>query len=242
MIEQSDVVIQVVDARDPLFYHNNDLNDYVKEISVHKETVVLMNKADYLTKRQRQQWAEYFAGSDMRCLFFSAVESDGSTNGDAAGVEHAFNVPDIQTPADVLQTLQAAITRVPLTAGFLGYPNVGKSSTINCFLSNKRLQVSATPGKTKHYQTHVLQDGEIKLMDGPGLVMPNLSMTKADMVLGGILPIDNLTDFLPSVDLLLSKIPYIAVLNHYGILPSSLSRAKRVDRNSTSMQVMRLSS
>ena len=31
-------------------------------------------------------------------------------------------------------------------------------------------------------------------------------MSKADMVLAGILPIDNLTDFGPSVDLLVSKV------------------------------------
>ena len=31
--------------------------------------------------------------------------------------------------------------------GFVGYPNVGKSSVINIFMENKRLQVSATPGK-----------------------------------------------------------------------------------------------
>ena len=67
-------------------------------------------------------------------------------------------------------------------------------------------QVSATPGKTKHYQTHVLDGGTATLADGPGLVIPDLSMSKADMVLGGILPIDNLTDFGPSVDLLVTKV------------------------------------
>ena len=76
MIEQSDVVVQVVDARDPLFYHNQDLTDYVKEVSMHKETVVLMNKADYLTEAQRKAWAEYFSASDMRCVFFSAMDKE----------------------------------------------------------------------------------------------------------------------------------------------------------------------
>lgn len=38
------------------------------------------------------------------------------------------------------------------TIGLVGYPNVGKSSTINCLLQEKRVTVSATPGKTKHFQ------------------------------------------------------------------------------------------
>ena len=67
--------------------------------------------------------------------------------------------------------------------------------------------MSATPGKTKHYQTHVLAGGTpATLADGPGLVIPDLGMSKADMVLAGILPIDNLTDFGPSVELLVSKV------------------------------------
>ena len=36
--------------------------------------------------------------------------------------------------------------------GLVGYPNVGKSSTINCLMNEKRVTVSATPGKTKHFQ------------------------------------------------------------------------------------------
>ena len=34
----------------------------------------------------------------------------------------------------------------------VGYPNVGKSSTINAILQAKKVPVSATPGRTKHFQ------------------------------------------------------------------------------------------
>lgn len=39
-----------------------------------------------------------------------------------------------------------------VTIGLVGYPNVGKSSTINTLLLNKKVSVSSTPGKTKHFQ------------------------------------------------------------------------------------------
>ena len=94
----------------------------------------------------------------------------------------------ILRPDQILNVMKSLSTKETITVGFTGYPNVGKSSTINRFLESKKLQVSATPGKTKHFQTHVI-GGSCIFIDGPGLVIPNLSMTRASMVLGGILPI-----------------------------------------------------
>lgn len=42
------------------------------------------------------------------------------------------------------------------TIGLVGYPNVGKSSTINALLMYKKVSVSSTPGKTKHFQVIIL--------------------------------------------------------------------------------------
>ena len=236
IIEISDVTIQVVDSRDPLFYHCQDLTDYVSEVAEWKKTVLLLNKADFLTKAQREQWAKYFQESDLKTLFFSAKEDDE----EAATLDEKdmlFNTSRIMTPQEVLQTLQTLSSASPLTVGFLGYPNVGKSSTINRFLTNKRLQVSATPGKTKHYQTHQLK-GEVILVDGPGLVIPNLSMTKADMIVHGILSIDHLTAYFPPMDLILQNIPLAYIQNHYGIMASCVHKAKKSDLKNTSNQIL----
>lgn len=40
----------------------------------------------------------------------------------------------------------------PIIIGMVGYPNVGKSSTINTLIQAKKVPVSATPGRTKHFQ------------------------------------------------------------------------------------------
>lgn len=44
----------------------------------------------------------------------------------------------------------------PVVIGMVGYPNVGKSSTINTLIQGKKVPVSATPGRTKHFQ--VMED------------------------------------------------------------------------------------
>jgi len=37
------------------------------------------------------------------------------------------------------------------TVGFVGYPNVGKSSLVNVLCKKKLVGVAAMPGKTKHF-------------------------------------------------------------------------------------------
>lgn len=52
--------------------------------------------------------------------------------------------------------------------GFVGYPNVGKSSLINCLMEKTKVSVGVQPGKTKHMQTLKLHDTDITLCDCPG--------------------------------------------------------------------------
>lgn len=72
VIERSDVVIQIVDARNPLLFRCEDLENYVKEVSDNKMNLILINKSDFLTENQRQQWAKYFSEQGLRVIFFSA--------------------------------------------------------------------------------------------------------------------------------------------------------------------------
>jgi large subunit GTPase 1 len=93
-----------------------------------------------------------------------------------------------------------------LLVGMIGYPNVGKSSTINALCQAKKVAVSSTPGKTKHFQTLLLGD-DVCLCDCPGLVFPSFVSTKAEMIVNGLLPIDQMRDHLPPVTLVVFLFP-----------------------------------
>ncbi|KAI3622647.1 mmr1 hsr1 gtp binding protein [Moniliophthora roreri] len=77
-----------------------------------------------------------------------------------------------------------------LTIGLVGQPNVGKSSLLNALFGSHRVKASRTPGKTKHFQT-LFWTSDIRLVDCPGLVMPNYVPMEMQ-VLCGVLPIARL--------------------------------------------------
>lgn len=72
VIERSDLVVQIVDARNPLLFRSDDLERYVKAVDSRKENLLLVNKADMLTFDQRQTWADYFEAAGIAYKFFSA--------------------------------------------------------------------------------------------------------------------------------------------------------------------------
>lgn len=72
VIERSDLVVQIVDARNPLLFRSADLEDYVKEVDPRKENLLLINKADMMTLRQRKAWAAHLKTAKISYKFFSA--------------------------------------------------------------------------------------------------------------------------------------------------------------------------
>ncbi|KAG8740975.1 hypothetical protein FRC10_003513 [Ceratobasidium sp. 414] len=103
-----------------------------------------------------------------------------------------------------------------LVVGLVGYPNVGKSSTINALLGEKKVSVSSTPGKTKHFQTIHLSPA-IVLCDCPGLVFPQFATTKAALVCDGVLPIDQMREYVGPVGLVVRQVPRRILEGTYGL-------------------------
>lgn len=275
VIERSDLVVQIVDARNPLLFRSTDLEKYVKDIDPRKENLLLVNKADMMTTEQRVAWADYFEEAGIAYKFFSAhlakeinelrneedseeedseEDSEDEEDRDAEardeemlrrkakglsiedeekeeetedeGVEHddprihILTTEELEelflkhSPKDLEENASGKPRKVQI--GLVGYPNVGKSSTINALVGAKKVSVSSTPGKTKHFQTVHLSD-KVMLCDCPGLVFPNFATTKAELVCNGILPIDQLREFTGPAGLVAKRIPQTFLEALYGI-------------------------
>ncbi|XP_054160538.1 large subunit GTPase 1 homolog [Oppia nitens] len=225
VVERSDVCVQILDARNPLLFVSEDLQKYVKEVDERKENVILLNKSDFLSETQRQIWAKHFDLKNMKALFFSAKEQlecdeDIACDEDIDDIinsrHNSSKLLNREQLIDFFKSFRLKNSSEPITIGLVGYPNVGKSSTINAILQSKRVSVSATPGKTKHFQTLIL-DNELTLCDCPGLVFPNIVSSKAEMIVNGILPIDQLKDPIPPTSILTNLIPRYVFESHYTI-------------------------
>ncbi|KAJ1657173.1 hypothetical protein IWQ61_003376 [Dispira simplex] len=233
VIERSSLIVQIVDARHPLFFRSTDLEKYVKEVDPNKVNLLLVNKADMLTENQRAHWAAYFEKNNIPFTFFSAKKA-----AEEEVDSEVFGVDDQTLPATHVYSAHELITRLKnrcpvhhtapasngstakgehrFTIGLVGYPNVGKSSTINALLGAKKVAVGATPGKTKHFQTLFL-DNETLLCDCPGLVFPSFATTAAEMVCNGVLPIDQLREYRGPAGLVAQRIPKWVLEATYGI-------------------------
>ncbi|AEO63421.1 5b6f17a5-ff13-46cb-b72e-b2c38699836f [Thermothielavioides terrestris] len=262
VIERSDVVVQIVDARNPLMFRCEDLEAYVKDVDPKKQNLLLINKADMMTYKQRKAWANYLKGAGIAYRFFSAhlakemLEAQGSdereseTESEGAGpsggsaplkqdgsddeseddsAEESPEQPEDDGEADTriltVDELESMLLQYApkdaapdrkLQVGLVGYPNVGKSSTINALIGAKKVSVSSTPGKTKHFQTIHLSD-KVILCDCPGLVFPNFASTKAELVCNGVLPIDQLREYSGPAALVARRIPQAFLEAIYGI-------------------------
>ncbi|KAK5341529.1 hypothetical protein LTR98_002322 [Exophiala xenobiotica] len=290
VIERSDLIVQIVDARNPLLFRSEDLEKYVKEVDPTKRNLLLVNKADMMTEEQRRTWAEYFHEQGINYKFFSAhlakeinegrdameeldarqiqqqidrsmpqktmvnnlqdlnlkeveeeewSDEEAGDDDDEEDSETSEDEDEEEAEAEAGPSAQSTLNTQILTVeeleelflenisqdstqdrkttiGLVGYPNVGKSSTINALIGAKKVSVSSTPGKTKHFQTIHLSDRVI-LCDCPGLVFPNFATTKAELVGNGILPIDQLREFTGPAGLVAQRIPHAFLENVYGM-------------------------
>lgn len=80
-----------------------------------------------------------------------------------------------------------------ITIGFIGEPNMGKSSAINLIMGASKVGVGPTPGKTKHLQTHYLRP-RVRLCDCPGLVFPKRGVPFALQALCGNFPVSQVRE------------------------------------------------
>ncbi|CAI9741183.1 large subunit GTPase 1 homolog [Octopus vulgaris] len=176
---------------------------------------------------------------DGHQVITDAQDTKTTAPSQTCAIENSAEVLDTHKLLEFLKSLHVGPTYQPgvTTLGMVGFPNVGKSSTINAILQTKKVPVSATPGRTKHFQT-LFVDKSVMLCDCPGLVFPSFVSTKADLIINGILPIDQLRDHVPPVSLVCQQIPRTILEDIYGIMIPKPDEYDDPDRPPTALELL----
>ncbi|XP_060679220.1 guanine nucleotide-binding protein-like 3-like protein isoform X2 [Hemiscyllium ocellatum] len=224
VIEASDVVLEVLDSRDPLGCRCPQVEQAVFQSGANKRLVLVLNKIDLVAREVLEKWLKYLR-NELPTVAFKACTQAQNRN------LHRSRVPVECAPSELLHSTacvgadnlmrllgsycRSRDVRTTITVGVVGLPNVGKSSLINSLKRARACTVGATPGVTKCLQ-EVHLDKHIKLLDCPGIVMAT-APSDVSVILRNCVKIERLADPVGPVAAILKRCNREQVMQHYNI-------------------------
>lgn len=212
VVDNADVIITVLDARDPLGCRVPLVEEMVAASGGRKRLVLVLNKIDLVPRDVVAKWLAYLRREHPALAFKASTQSQRSHLGSISEktAESALSSSECLGADTLIQLLKnycrSLNLKTSIRVGVVGYPNVGKSSLINSLKRAKVCKVGATPGVTTASQ-EIHLDKNIKLLDCPGIVFatPTAQDDMAHMFLRNCLRVEQLDDPVSPVELILQK-------------------------------------
>ncbi|MHA1314512.1 MAG: GTPase [Candidatus Helarchaeota archaeon] len=194
-IRESNVILEVLDARNPLGTRHQDLEEYIKRQS--KTLILILNKSDLVPVDVLKQWKAYLE-SEFPTIFMSATRN-ARKNWDL-----------------LKRTIKKSCTDDEIYLLVIGYPNVGKSSLINClFRGKKSVQVSPEAGHTRGKQ-YLRLSAKFWVIDTPGVIHYDED-DEVNLALKNAMRVENVKDILGVVERILELVPSETLRKIYSI-------------------------
>eukprot|EP00466_Bigelowiella_natans_P018333 jgi/Bigna1/41442/e_gw1.52.11.1 len=182
LLEVSDVILEVLDARDPLGCRCRKIEEMIQgqysgTTARPKRIILVLNKIDLVPQETVSKWVKYLR-REFACVAFKASTQQQKGNYGESSVNASDANADFQGGKSVggqalLQIIKnysrSHDIKTSITVGVIGYPNVGKSSLINSLKRARAVGVGAQPGFTKQCQL-VKLDKQISIIDSPGVL------------------------------------------------------------------------
>lgn len=166
-----DVVIEVLDARLPC----SSSNPVLKELIGTQPSVVALNKADLADPSVSEAWIRHFENNGRPAAMVNAI--------DGRGLRQVIQKAR-QAGASIIDKLvKKGLRPRPIRLMIVGIPNVGKSSLVNRIVKAAPARTGNRPGVTRGRQW-VRVEGDLDLLDTPGILPPSLPDQRSALRLG----------------------------------------------------------
>lgn len=252
VIDQADVVLYVLDAREPEGTRSREIERGVMAAAAGgKRLILLLNKIDLVPADVLKAWLTHLRRSFPTLPLRASKPAPGA---------QTFDHKDMtmqNTSAALFRALKAYAASQNLkravSVGVIGYPNVGKSSVINALLSrmggkgasaSRACPAGAEAGVTTSIRA-VKLDNKLTLLDSPGVIFPSSPLDApssaavplktaaekhAHLVLLNVVPPKQIDDPVPAVTLLLRRLStqpaFLEALAKVYDLPALIPDAK----------------
>ncbi|KAI1753896.1 P-loop containing nucleoside triphosphate hydrolase protein [Xylaria castorea] len=220
VVDQADVVLYVLDARDPEGTRSREVERMIMAAaSGGKRLMLVLNKIDLIPPNVLKDWLAHLRRSFPTLPLRASKPASNS---------QTFNHRDLtvqSTSGTLFKSLKSFAASKQLkravSVGVIGYPNVGKSSVINALLSalGGRGRAACPAGAEAGVTTSIRAvkiDSKLTLLDSPGIVFPSSNDSdspkrsaveeRAHLILLNAIPPKQIDDPIPAVSMLLKKL------------------------------------
>ncbi|RLF04457.1 MAG: GTP-binding protein [Thermoprotei archaeon] len=150
IINRADVVLEVVDARNPMATRSSRLEQMVKKKG--KQLLIVLNKGDLVPIEILKAWTRYFKSQGIPAVYMAASKHMGTR--------------------ELRKAITSLINKRPIIVAVIGYPKTGKSTIINALKGRSSASTSSIPGSpgyTKSFSMYRISEN-LRLIDTPGTI------------------------------------------------------------------------
>ncbi|XP_010983523.1 guanine nucleotide-binding protein-like 3 [Camelus dromedarius] len=180
VIEASDVVLEVLDARDPLGCRCPQVEAAIVE-GGQKKLVLVLNKSDLVPKDNLENWLIYLKKELPTVVFKASTKLKDKGKRIKVGKKAAPFKSEVCVGKEGLWKLLRGFQETygkAIHVGVIGFPNVGKSSIINSLKQERICHVGVSMGLTRCMQVIPL-DKQITIIDSPSFIVSPLNSAPA---------------------------------------------------------------